>query len=566
MRTLPTALRTTCFALLALASSLFAQGDLTAVNQKLDQLHADGMASFNAAKYQEAATAFTQGFELCRSTLKQVPKDPLFTESAYHFLTLSSKAFEKMERFADALQLQEPGAQGYAELVRDTASPTQELIDRAASEQGNLAWIRLLNKDHEGALRSAEEGLRLNPKLTWIYTNLAHSLVLAGRVDEAKDIYLKYQDEVLTGGSFKAVSLEDVTLLRKHAGGENLYNTVYRIYQQTPPAQAGGGVPLSSIKGAPSPSPAGTPVKSSNPAVPAGKGGSTLTAKEVDRIMARSSGSWWLLLIVPLVFLFVGGMFFVIWRLSVKRAKALEARAKELGLTYRARPQAGDEQFLTGTRLHQVYRAARAIGNIMEYQDGPDRVAIFDYAFTTGTGNDRRTHRQTILLVASPRLALPAFVLRRETLGSKVSQWLGTSDINFAEHPGFSRHFQLQGTDEAAVRRTFQLPVLEFCMQSPELYMEGQGNRVMFFTRRTEVSAETLPALMARGKQLAQLLASPGTFASPGPAVPSTPSAGVSTAAPPPLPVTGPAPVAAPASSPPPIPGGLGTTPPPIPD
>lgn len=608
MRKLTLLLPAACMAWLAFAAPLRAQATLESVNQRLDQIDKVGLGHFEAGQYKEAVTAFTEGFELCRSSLKQFPDDPGLTESAYYYLVILGKSFEKLERYADALQMQTPGANGYYNLAK--ADPTPDRKARAATEMGNLAWIQLLNNDPAAAMQSSKEALSFDPNLVWLQTNLAHALAMSGRTEEAKAIYLKYKNEMMPSGkTFKEVSLEDAELLKKHAGATALSKTVYNLYYQDEQASGQGGMAVApapapggftgtsrpAVQGAPAAGPSGS-VNSSNSGLPVNKSG--ITAADVDRMMASSKNNWWVFLFVPLIFVAVGVVFFIIWQLDKKRALQLEAKAKELGLIYRRRPQAGDENFLTGTQLHRMYGGARSIGNIIEYMDGPDRVSFFDYAYSTGTGKQRRVHRMTIGLVISARLTLPAFVLRRETFQSKVTQWFGTQDINFAEHPAFSRQYLLQGADEAAVRRAFQPQVLDFCTRFNELYMEGQGSRVMFFTQRGQISAENLQEFMARAKSVLSAFTGSGTAPSLAPSPAAAPSGGPASTPPPlpgaPVPAPAPAPVASEASAPvpaskpavpaagpaaetglaplpkapapPPIPSSYGNTPPPIPE
>jgi len=54
---------------------------------------------------------------------------------------------------------------------------------------GNAAWSRLFGRQGEEAVRDAVEGLALDSAQTYIYTNLAHGLLMSGRLWEAEQVY-----------------------------------------------------------------------------------------------------------------------------------------------------------------------------------------------------------------------------------------------------------------------------------------------------------------------------------------------------------------------------------------
>jgi tetratricopeptide (TPR) repeat protein len=85
---------------------------------------------------------------------------------------------------------------------------------------GNLAWFYLLNKEYaksESATRSAIEIARKKnteeSQFSWVYTNLAHSLLFQGKFEESKKIYMEWKDVVYpqdTTKTFKYFFLKDL--------------------------------------------------------------------------------------------------------------------------------------------------------------------------------------------------------------------------------------------------------------------------------------------------------------------------------------------------------------------
>jgi hypothetical protein len=80
---------------------------------------------------------------------------------------------------------------------------------------GNLSWALEINNRPADALAASDEALKLYPSAVWIAANRAHALLLLGRYDEAKAIYIEDKDKPVFNGKFAAVVLKDFAELRK---------------------------------------------------------------------------------------------------------------------------------------------------------------------------------------------------------------------------------------------------------------------------------------------------------------------------------------------------------------
>lgn len=84
------------------------------------------------------------------------------------------------------------------------------------TELGNLAWYAIFDKQYSLAEQSARKALDLDPNQTWIYTNLAHSLILQGKKKEGIAIYEQYKNQFHRDGKLmKFIFLEDIEALQK---------------------------------------------------------------------------------------------------------------------------------------------------------------------------------------------------------------------------------------------------------------------------------------------------------------------------------------------------------------
>jgi tetratricopeptide (TPR) repeat protein len=87
----------------------------------------------------------------------------------------------------------------------------QDTTDKrsVASALGNYAWALLIDRQPADAVEAAKQALRLAPTEVFVWTNLAHGLVLTGHFDEGMAIYEKYWNTKLPEGTFGDAILKD---------------------------------------------------------------------------------------------------------------------------------------------------------------------------------------------------------------------------------------------------------------------------------------------------------------------------------------------------------------------
>ncbi len=192
----------------------------------------------------------------------------------------------------------------------------------------------------------------------------------------------------------------------------------------------------------------------------------------------------WVLLFPFVILTVVIGLFVVIgvysWQKEKERTRQLQLLASQMGWSFAADAPlnmiAGLEQFA----LFDSGQGKR-ITNFMYGQASGTKTAVFDYAYTTGSGKNRQTHRQSVVYLEPNSLNLPHFSLRPEGLISKILTAFGYQDIDFGQRPEFSRQYILRGPDEAAIRRTFNDALLSFYEANPGTCTDGGGNQLFVF-------------------------------------------------------------------------------------
>ena len=89
---------------------------------------------------------------------------------------------------------------------------------------------------------------------------------------------------------------------------------------------------------------------------------------------------------------------------------------------------------------------------------------------------------QTVVLIASEHLVIPDFKLCPGGFYVFSNEpGFGHHDINFENHPLFSRKFNLGGNDEGEIRRFFDLGLLDFFCDRQGISVEGSPGKFIFY-------------------------------------------------------------------------------------
>lgn len=178
----------------------------------------------------------------------------------------------------------------------------------------------------------------------------------------------------------------------------------------------------------------------------------------------------------------VGSMGWYSSHQAKKRTEACQVQAGAMGLEF---AETADEliERLGDFALFKRGRRKKT-RNVLTGDAGDVKISIFDYRYTTGSGKNKRIHKQTVVLLESANVQAPSFSMRQQGFFDKFGKVLGFQDIDFTSHPKFSKMFVLQGPDEEAVRRFFTPGLLEFFETQESVNVEGGSGRVMIYNGR----------------------------------------------------------------------------------
>ena len=130
---------------------------------------------------------------------------------------------------------------------------------------------------------------------------------------------------------------------------------------------------------------------------------------------------------------------------------------------------------------------------------------LFDLSFSEGAFITKEDLKATFLLFESPE-KLPVFVLDKEDFKSTLYQWAGFDDINFTNHPDFSKRFNLRGNDRVAIRKLFHSELIYFFESHPIFHIESNGSHLLIKGKDRLSSLQEIKIMLAFAKDLMTLL------------------------------------------------------------
>lgn len=206
--------------------------------------------------------------------------------------------------------------------------------------------------------------------------------------------------------------------------------------------------------------------------------------------------------------LFLGGATVVVlllaWLLpdtSRKRVEALRAEAPKLGMRFFE--HCDDSAFSHTHRFVFVERTRGRWSNVLVADDG-DRTLIGEYRWTYRSGKSHRVTQQTMALLSGGRF--PDFALEAEDLLHKLGQLVGYQDIDFPDHPAFSKACLLRGKDERAVRASFRRELRDWVLDHPDWRVEANSGVLAVWKPAQLTPPAELAGLLAEARQVFEWL------------------------------------------------------------
>jgi MFS superfamily sulfate permease-like transporter len=135
--------------------------------------------------------------------------------------------------------------------------------------------------------------------------------------------------------------------------------------------------------------------------------------------------------------------------------------------------------------------------NIMNRYEDFGKMEISDITLTEGAGQAKSDTHITVVHVSDLESAIPDFALEPEQLWTKISELTYGKDIDFQDHPDFSRKYYLRGEDESAIRRFFTEKVISYLESHDDLHVESHKNKLLVYMKRDQLTTSEIKATLA---------------------------------------------------------------------
>ena len=190
-----------------------------------------------------------------------------------------------------------------------------------------------------------------------------------------------------------------------------------------------------------------------------------------------------------------------------RRKQALGAADRRaMGLPYAESLMIEHFELLAAVPLMQRGRDTLA-ANVISADTGALSLTLYDYQYTTGSGKNKSTHKQTVVWVADDSLNLPEFRLAPESWMQRLGDLFSKQDIDFDDDPEFSRRFLLAGPDQASIRDFLDPRRRQALLKLQNPHLEVGGNGFLYYRPGRYVAPEQYKTLMADALAIHQAFA-----------------------------------------------------------
>lgn len=179
-----------------------------------------------------------------------------------------------------------------------------------------------------------------------------------------------------------------------------------------------------------------------------------------------------------------------------ERTEALRREAETAGLRFEPKAEVGAVTSLGDVQLFSRGHSKR-VKNLMTGELDEQRVAVFDYQYTTGSGKNQHTSAQTVILLPAAKPSLPDLQMAPENPLYKIAEVFGYQDIDIDSSPEFSRRYILRGRDEAAIRAALYPGATSYFGEHEGWTVEVKSGTVAIYRANHRAKAEDLRTFIA---------------------------------------------------------------------
>jgi MFS superfamily sulfate permease-like transporter len=132
---------------------------------------------------------------------------------------------------------------------------------------------------------------------------------------------------------------------------------------------------------------------------------------------------------------------------------------------------------------------------ISRYTDNA-KVEISDINLSESARSAEEDRKITVIHVTDLDIKFPDFALEPEGLFTKFSEISFGKDIDFTDHPEFSKKYYLRGNREDAVRTFFSPRIIRFLEEHEEMHIESHRNKLLIYRQRELLTTDELGSVL----------------------------------------------------------------------
>ena len=187
-------------------------GNLKVENLLLNMLTGLADSKFNRKEYNLCLEQYYEALKIISTSPGSAARDLRLYRAS--ILKMISNANYNLKDYVGASNASKARIVVLREMFHPRNDGTQARLSFASS-LSSAAFEALLAKNYIGARDLANEAITLEPRQIWMYTNVAHALMMTGQVNQARKIYLEFRGELANGKArWNETVLQDFGLMR----------------------------------------------------------------------------------------------------------------------------------------------------------------------------------------------------------------------------------------------------------------------------------------------------------------------------------------------------------------
>ncbi len=197
-------------------------------------------------------------------------------------------------------------------------------------------------------------------------------------------------------------------------------------------------------------------------------------------------------------------MLYAGYKYGRKRGGAFHEFARRRNLTFSGSTDINLAKEFPDFRLF-LRGTGKTIRNLVGGETDGVKLMLFDYQYTTSSGQSSATHDQTVLLMQSGKLDLPSFQLYPENIFHRLLTAFGKQNINVRSWPEFSKSYVLTGDAGDEIVKVFSDRALSYFSRHKGLVIEGNGRNILLYRFNTLTEPDAIRSFFNEGMEIFRL-------------------------------------------------------------